>query len=341
MNAFCRLLPIVSMVILGVAAPAAAVDALPLKGGDFRGRITLVGASTGEDGGGPSVWTISPDGEDVQKLFAFSAGRICAGRVSPDAKQLAYTYAPRGSSDVYELWLLDADGNSQKLADKAGWVTAWSPDGKQIAYYRLSDETGEREGESFVFDLASKTATKLPLAKKYFAEDWGPKNGSRTVIDMNQSESHQIGEDSFPLRQLDLLKTDGKIVPLNEDPAHDNLWARFSPRGDRIAHYRLRFLDQQARNYAVVCDADGSNSKEICGFTDLSNVEQLPLFSPQSFPAWSPDGKTIAWLVYTNTMRDWDGKQLQLMFIPVDGGKPWRISLTEKGFSTVTAIDWR
>jgi hypothetical protein len=183
----------------------------------------------------------------------------------------------------------------------------------------------------------------MPLTADYITEDWHPKEDVRTLIYMNPRNwiYREKQKDRYPVRQLDLLKADGKKVPVSKDPSFDNLWSRFSPTGDRIAHYRRRFVDGRPKEYAVICAPDGSRAKEVLAFTDTGDAEKLPWFRPVGFPCWSPDGKTIAWLVNTNTVARGDGEKVELMFIRADGGEQRRVSLTDKGFTWVSAIDWR
>jgi hypothetical protein len=141
----------------------------------------------------------------------------------------------------------------------------------------------------------SRRQRKIQLPADYIAEDWHPKEDVRTLIYLNTRNwiYREKQKDRYPVRQLDLLKADGKKVPVSKDPSFDNLLSRFSPTGDRIAHYRRRFVDGRPKEYAVICAADGSRAKEVLAFTDAGDAKKLPWFRPDGFPCWSPDGKTI------------------------------------------------
>src|SRR5262249_38323188 len=152
----------------------------------------------------------------------------------------------------HQLWLLDGHGKTQKLCecDEPCEVTAWSPDGQRVAYYRDSAAPGDRPAPvSFVFDIKSRKEQKLALGSDYYAEDWHPKQDIRTLVYGNwRNLIYRDKEgDAYPVRQLDLLKGDGAKAPISKDPSFDNFGSRFSPAGDRIAHYRRRFVDGQPR----------------------------------------------------------------------------------------------
>ena len=116
---------------------------------------------------------------------------------------------------------------------------------------------------------------------------------------------------------------------------------RFSPTGDRVTYYRRRFVNERPREFSVVSASDGSRSKEIFAFTDVADEEKLYMYRPHGSPCWSPDGKTVAWVVTAYKDRQQSLPKFELLLIPVDSGKPTRLSLSAKGFTGVTLIDWR
>jgi dipeptidyl aminopeptidase/acylaminoacyl peptidase len=323
-------------VAIALATEACAVEPANVSRSPFSGRIVMIGAGRTDDPKVSLIATMSPDGSDVRTLYRVRGRSIFSGRVSPDGSRLAF-------SCEGEIWVLDSAKQTRKIADNGGFITAWSPDGRQIAFYREAASAGAYAWESFLIDVTTKQQTKLPLSPDYEAEDWHPQKQLRTLIYWNPGKwIHLKGKrDRYPVRQLCLLAADGKKTALTKDPSFDNIWSRFSPSGDRIAHYRRRFVDGRPREYAVVCDADGSRAKEVLGFTDIGDAAGLERFKPTSFPAWSPDGKTIAWVVSTRDKSIGDALRYELVVISVDDGSLRRMSLTEKGFVWVTAIDWR
>jgi dipeptidyl aminopeptidase/acylaminoacyl peptidase len=93
-----------------------------------------------------AVYTVSPDGSDLQKL----ADRSSQPAFSPDGRFIAFVsdrddngeLAAGEDEDVFanELYVMDADGgNQRRLTETEGLDEAlptWSPDGSRIAYER-------------------------------------------------------------------------------------------------------------------------------------------------------------------------------------------------------------
>jgi Tol biopolymer transport system component len=293
---------------------------------------------------------MAPDGSDLQTALFVPEAAIASGRLSPDGRRLAYSFIPPGGNKT-ELWLLDASGKTQKLADHAGRVTAWSPDGTSVSYHRESPNSTDEHPvwESFTFDVNAKQEHALPLPNDYWAEDWHPKDNMRLLVYTNARNwiYREKRGDSYPVRQLDLLAAGGQRSPISKDPSFDNILPRFSPTGERIAHYRRRFEDERPKEFAAVCAPDGSGATEVFGFTDRAIADKLFWFRPQGHPSWSPNASEIAWLVVTHDREAVSAskamrmRKLALVFIPVAGGQPRMLSLSDKGVSSVMEIDWR
>jgi RNA polymerase sigma factor (sigma-70 family) len=306
----------------------------------FCGLLVLIGARTKDDPTAVLIQTMRPEGTDRRTVLRLPEGHISAGRISPSGDQLAYSYIPPKAKGQ-ELWLLNVKGQTQKVAERAGPVMAWSPDGKQIAFCRDAEDAKDDmlPCENFVIDVTTKQQAKLALTVEYVAEDWHPTEAVRTVMYSNPRNwiYREKKKDKYPVRQLDLLTADGKKVPITKDPSFDDLHSRFSPSGDRIAYHRRRFVDGRPREYVVVSAPDGSSAKEIFAITDTSDAAKLNWLHLHGFPCWSPDGKSIACLVAKKGL----AIELDLVFFPVDAGEMRRLPLKDIGLTRVQAIDWR
>ena len=329
----------VAATILGLIGGTCSAEELE-KPTSFPQGIILIGAKKVDDPEACSIEAISPAGEAVRTLFRRETGSILSGgRLSRQGDRLAFCY--RASEGQGEVLIINWQGQTTKIMDGNATIAAWSPDGLQVAGYWRDSPTAA--WENFVIDAATFERRKLELDDDYVAEDWAPSKHIRTAIFMN-SRNRMYREkkgDFYPTRQLDLLIGNEKKEPITKNPSTDNIWSRFSPNGDRLAHYGRRLIGEKSLEYVVICGADGSDPKEVFNFTEHGEQAGLKWFRPSGPPAWSPDGSTLVWRISTNAEPTSAGAQEELLFIAADGSNPRRLPLADIGIQWVSSIDWR
>ena len=139
----------------------------------------------------------------------------------------------------------------------------WSPDGKQIAYYRGSRSTGFK-----LYMVSSSGGASKPILDDqylYFHPAWSP-DGQRLVFISNRSGQFQVwtmNPNGTDLRQLTSISADYFAYP------------RWSPDSKQIA-----FVSYPGPHIWIT-SAGGGEPKT---------------FADGISPAWSPDGKRIAFI---------------------------------------------
>lgn len=305
----------------------------------FPQGIILIGVQKLDDRDACSIEIISPTGKAIGTLFRRETGSMLAGgRLSRQGDRLAVCFLPKDGQP--EVLVIDCHDQTKKIMDGDATITAWSPDGRQIAGYRKDPKTGA--WENFIIDLTTLERRKLELGADYVAEDWHPSQDIRTAIFMNPRNQmyREKKGDSYPARQLDLLTDDGNKSPITKNPSTDNIWSKFSPNGDRLAHYGRRLMGEKSLEYVVICGADGSHPMEVFNFTEYGDKTGLNWFRPNGPPAWSPDGSSLVWRISTNSEPTSAGAQEELLFIAEDGSNPRRLPLADMGIQWVSGIDW-
>jgi TolB protein len=183
--------------------------------------------------------------------------------------------------------VIDPDGTGEKrLMDFYRRVPPYpgapavSPDGRQIAFVGTI-ETGDprtRTRELYVIDADGGRERRLTRGPtEEVAADWLP-DGRIVFVSCTTMQSR----DELPECDLVAIRPDGGdreelgTLPLAYDLA-------VSPDGRRLAYSRLEAQSHERHLELYVADVDGSNRRRL---TDNN--------ASDGFPAWSPDGKRIA-----------------------------------------------
>ena len=309
---------------------------------DLPGELILLGVQAEGESHACEIRTLPLAGGEGRTLFRKEGVNIApGGRLAPERDRLAFCILPDEGSEIGGFWILDSAGEAKRIADGFGMVQAWSPDGKRIAAYRDAEDGDWLE--SVVVDATTGETAKLDLPRDYVVEDWRASDGMRLAMFRNARNQlyRPIKGDSYPTRQIDLQAPDGNLSPLTKNPSTDNIWSRFSPDGERVAHYSRRLVGEKSLEHVAICDVDGSAWREIFCFTTYGDERGLPWFRPSRPPAWAPDGSAVAWLVNTNDKPEGQDDRLEVVILPVEGGEPTRIDLNDRGIDSVSGIEWR
>jgi dipeptidyl aminopeptidase/acylaminoacyl peptidase len=227
------------------------------------------------------IWRVNTDGTGVRQL-TFSERGETLPQWSPDGKTIAFVSsrdsgsasagaAPGdGEGPIAQLWTMPADGGeARKLTDTKESVTAyaWSPNGKTIAY-----------------------VARDPLSK-----DSDDKRKRR--------DDPQVFEGDFRLSHLFAVDVEGaanahaEAMELVHDAAltvrGEPTWSADSSRIAFAAAPTTMIRDDRSDIYLVAARA--ANGKGATAEKITTNV------GPDTDPAWSPDGSTIAFLSSPNT----------------------------------------
>src|SRR6266480_3671380 len=261
-------------------------------------------------------------------------------QISPDGERVVYTVTTvEGNSSVTTLWIVRVDNSSDPPTSRqpeprrersppafspnpllpSGWHGTnprWSPDSKRIAFLATSESrygiwvvSIDGGGPRFVAAVKD-TNFFITYAGEPFA--WSPDSKSIAFISASEEpsvDSHNAARQTDPLvvdriryksrtSFSDSLRTHVWIAEVDSpEPrqlttglAYDHALS-FSPRGDEVAFVSNHELDPDAVNNSDIFAVDLRG--QVRQITNTKGCEYEP--------AWSPDGK---WIAYIATRRD-------------------------------------
>ncbi len=251
-----------------------------------------------KDKSATNLWTVRWDGSENRAL-TFGKEKQTHPRWSPDGKSIAFISGRTDENENDQLWIMSSSGGeAERFTELKASVEdfAWAPDSKRIVLVVHDPDPRDPAAK----EKEKKTVPPLVIDRFQFKQD----------IDgyLTDRYSH--------LQLLDLASR--KIEPLTSGK-HDDVLPAWSPDGKEIAFASKRGDDpDRTENWDVyvIGSQPGAKERQL-----TTTAESDPDPNWQSAPAWSPDGKSIAYI------HGGDPKKISyavhsLAIIPAAGGEP-------------------
>ena len=284
---------------------AAAIAVASLAGASSRtGDVRAAGASAASDVSVSRTVTGNPprrdiiltrvDGTGVRRLTPSLTQADGRAAWSPDGVHVAFSSSTRGSNGR-DVFVVDAGGTTVRRLTRSGraFEPLWSPDGGTIVFAELEPgSSGPPSAAVWAFDVADGTVHRLTESARgqidrpaSFTRTGAELAFTRTVI----TEAPSSGEVSISEAVYVLETGSGRVRKLF-DRASD---PTFAPDGSRIAFVsdraesgRLSYGDRTSvANELYTATPSGRDVRRLTRTRGLNEAR----------PAWSPDGRVIAY----------------------------------------------
>jgi dipeptidyl aminopeptidase/acylaminoacyl peptidase len=291
----------------------------------------------------------SPRTLEVDDLFAVR--RVGDPQISPDGDWVAYTVGRTILEDEKSetrIWMIAAEGGAAIPMTAEGYSASrprWSPDGKYLSFMASKDEG---KAQVWTLNRLGGEAQQLTDVKQGVSSyDWSP-DGTRLILGIQdpEEEDEREGEEKRETKTrepwvIDRLQFKRDRTGYLTGNRHTHLYVFdvatkqltqitsgdydesqpvWSPDGTRLAFVSNRTEDPDANFNSDIWIVAADNTDK--GQT-LLQVTTNP--GSDASPAWSPDGKWIAYVTITEPEIIWYATD-HLAVVSASGGEPRLLS---------------
>ncbi len=266
-----------------------------------------------ESGGAWNIFAADPNGGAWQKLAATNAPARDPA-IAPDGKTIAFRSKREGTWDIYAMPATGGGATRLTRGMTYSGAPVWSPDGKKIAF----ESYARGDLDIWVMNADGTQAIDLTDNEKThdYAPAWSPDGKWITFT------SWRTGTQQIFVVAAD-CKTACKATNLSQNKFDDQEPA-WSPDGSKLAFVSNR--DGQRAIYVADFVTDGRNS-----IAPLQNARRVTFSGWDDQPAWSPDGKWLAFVSVRPTRQP-------IYITAADGSGIPRI--VENGPTVASSVAW-
>ncbi|MGH8058597.1 MAG: DPP IV N-terminal domain-containing protein, partial [Candidatus Entotheonellia bacterium] len=218
-------------------------------------------------------------------------------QISPDGRRVAFvvtTLSEERDQYLSQIWMVETAGGEPRrftAGPKRDTAPRWSPDGTRLAF--ISERDRQPKAQLYVMPADGGEPTRLTDLKHGVADPvWSPDGTHLACIarvgEWQEPEREEERQQSKPVRVITALK--------------------YKANGEGFIYDR--------RPHIFVISVDGGEPRQLTE-GDFADAD----------PAWSPDGRLLAFTSARHADRDYDNAS-DIWVVPMQGGEPRRVTDT-------------
>ncbi|MEO8139245.1 MAG: S9 family peptidase [Gemmatimonadota bacterium] len=242
------------------------------------------------------LWMTSWDGKTTVRLTSTPKESESSPQWSPDGRWLAFLSSRGDEHESDQLWLLSRQGGeASKVTEVPAGISdyVWSPDGTRLVF--VIEDGDSVEVASAAAAAAGEAPERPDSAKGPASKDTaGAKTDPPIVIDRYYFKEDYTGYVRRKRKHLYLFTLADKKLELLTPGPHDEVQPAWSPDGQYLVFSSKQVGDDPDRHdnwdLWVIQAAVGAVPRQL---TTFAGPDGDPNWGR---PAWSPDGRTIAYV---------------------------------------------
>jgi dipeptidyl aminopeptidase/acylaminoacyl peptidase len=247
--------------------------------------------------------------------------------ISPDGKQVAWVEITKDGSAIFISAVTGGTPRRITAGGQSERAVAWSPDSRRIAFF--SDAATPGQPQVYFVNADAGSPRKLTSVKGFLASPgWSP-DGNTIAFLFTENAERAAGPLVAEKAQTGVIKEAVTEQRLTLVDAAGGKLRQISPANMYVYEYAW---SPDGKNFVTTAaHGNGDDNWYVAQIFsipaaggEMKSIYTPPIDSQIAVPAWSPDGKTVAFI--TGIMSDEGSVGGDIFIVPAEGGEARNIT---------------